>query len=101
MSGSEGCPDKERIIEVISYLIASANILPNEPTSYGPMRLLEGAKRLIDYLEEKGVADEELIRLREMIVNSINLVLTDEEAFKRATGEVVKSLAKYLKSHYR
>jgi hypothetical protein len=100
MSVSEGCVDKGRIIEIISYLIASANILPNEPTVYGPMRLLEGAKRLIDYLEEKGLADDELIGLRDMIVKSMNLVLTDEEAFRKATAEVVKSLARYLKTHY-
>ena len=88
------------LIETIAYLISSANILPNEPPIYGPMRLLEGAKRLIEYLENKGIADQELLEIKEGIEKAINKVLTDEEAFKKGIDEVVKLMANYLKVYF-
>ena len=91
---------RDRLIETIAYLISSANILPNEPVIYGPMRLLEGAKRIIEFLEEEGTADKELLKIKEKIDEAISKVLTDEEGFKAGINEVIKLMANYLRNHY-
>ncbi len=92
---------KDRLIETIAYLISSANILPNEPVIYGPMRLLEGAKRIIEFLEEEeGLADKELLNIKEKIDDAMSKVLTDEEGFKAGINEVIKLMANYLRNHY-
>ena len=39
--------------ELLVYLITSAKALPEEPTSYGPIRLTEAASRLCKIICEK------------------------------------------------
>ena len=91
---------KDKLIEIMAYLISSANILPNEPEIYGPMRLLEGAKRIIEFLEEEGLADKELLNIKEKMDDAMSEVLTDEEGFKAGINEAVKLMANYLRNHY-
>jgi len=62
--------------------------------------LIEGAKRIIEFLNDEGLADEELLKIRERINEAISKVLTDEEGFKKDVSEIVKLMADYLKSHY-
>ncbi len=93
----KGGDERGKLIDLIAYLLASAEILPDEPRVYGPMRLIEGAKRLIEILESEREIPPELIKIKEIIDDALNLVLVDEEGFLSKVKEAVKEMAKYLK----
>lgn len=87
-----------KYLELISYMISSAQGLPEEPHLYGSIRLLESVKRLIDLMEEEGMVDEDLRKLRDEIVEGIDLVMYDEEKFINYLNGLVRHLARIIKN---
>ncbi len=79
--------------ELLSFLITSAKGLLEEPVIYGPLRLVEAARKLLDIMEEKGISSRELSELKQYIDDNINTVLYGEEEFKKFLEELVKRLA--------
>lgn len=79
--------------ELLSFLITSARGLLEEPTIYGPLRLVEAARKLLDIIDERGLGSQELDELKQYIDENINTVLYGEEEFKRFLEELVKRLA--------
>lgn len=53
--------------EIVGVLVASACGLLDEPPSYGPLRLIDSASRLIALLEEHGLSSQRLTEVREKI----------------------------------
>ncbi len=84
--------------ELLSFLITSARGLLEEPVIYGPLRLVEAARKLLDIMEEKGISTSELIELKQYIDENINTVLIGEEEFKAFLNELVKRLSRIIKS---
>jgi hypothetical protein len=66
---------------LISYLVTSARGCVDEPKMYGPFRLVDASKRLIDLLEARGLADDFLRQLRIRIDKIENMQLEDEKRF--------------------
>lgn len=72
--------DKE--LELLIYLITSAQGLMNEPKAYGPLRLIESASKMCEILYEKYPEKQEYKELLECINHDKEICLTDEEAFR-------------------
>ncbi len=88
----------EELFELLSFMISSAQGLFEEPQSYGPLRLLEAAKRLVEIMEKHGLAGEAERRIRSLIEENIHLVLSSEEDFKAFVDKLVEELASIIAS---
>ncbi len=83
--------------ELLSFLITSARGLFEEPEIYGPLRLVEAARKLLDIMEKEGVSSRELSELKQYIDENINTVLYGEEEFKKFLDGLVERLARIIK----
>ncbi|MCD6324653.1 MAG: hypothetical protein J7L55_06065 [Desulfurococcales archaeon] len=93
--------DEEReLLNIIAYLITGANILPHEPRIFGSMRLIEGARRIIEFMLRKGIAGSEILRIKDMIGNAVGLALTDEDEFIEAISAINRELGFYLRKKF-
>ncbi len=72
---------RETLVRGLSYLVTSAQGLPNEPQIYGPLRLIEGGKIIIEALEQLSGESEDLEKLKTRIDECEELVLINEEKF--------------------
>jgi hypothetical protein len=57
-------PLRDELLLLVGFLLTSAHGLLDEPQSYGPARLLEAAGRLLDMMEEQGLIDDALRRVK-------------------------------------
>lgn len=89
---------RARMLEVLCYLLTSARGLIYEPRLYGPLRLAEGARRLILLMDEAGLADPEWRATGEAIEHHAMQIITDEEAAKEIIDELVLRLTAQLKA---
>lgn len=82
--------------ELLIYLITSAKALPDEPVSYGPIRLTEAASKLCRILCEKYPESEEYKNLLSCIDADKGKSLTEPETFasmlERASEMLVECL---------
>lgn len=86
------------LIDLISYMTASARGLIEEPQLYGPFRLIEGVSRICGFLEKReGVDSEFLSQLRERVDQGKFSVMFDVEAFTTMLDEAVLMIARKLK----
>ncbi len=83
----------EELYALLAYLVSSAARLGEEPASYGPIRLIEGAKRLSAVLaltdEEKS---SELKELAHLIEEGRQKSMSDEAAFQDMLDQTVERL---------
>lgn len=93
--------DKERfkngLFELFSFLIASASGCVKEPKLYGPLRLIDGASRLIVILEKEGLTDEFLLRMRKKIEDKRYTVMSSKDEFTKFLNDLTLDLADELK----
>lgn len=83
--------------ELLAFLVSSAVRLPDEPEIYGPLRLMEAARRLCDILIAAG--DEcggELEKLVETIDEGKHKNMTDRPAFFEMIDSVSEKLVDIL-----
>lgn len=73
---------EERLYNLVSYMIISAANLWDEPRSYGPLRLVEAAKRLLEIVEQEGMAAPRLSFLRGRIEAGDDAATGSEEAMR-------------------
>jgi hypothetical protein len=85
-----------KLSQLLCYMGSSARGLLDEPVSYGPFRLIDGVSRLIGILEEEGIIDEELSRIKGLIEQGKFLAMTDHNQFKNLLDEVVIALADWI-----
>jgi len=83
---------------LLSFLITSARGCVDEPKIYGPLRLLDAAVRVIDIMEKEGRATPEVLRLRELIEEALDVLMHDEEEFVRRMDNLSRELAKIIKT---
>ncbi len=68
-------------LELLIYLITSAQGLPGEPRIYGSIRLAEAASKLCQIMLEEDLQNEGLKKLAERIDQDKGKGLSQEEAF--------------------
>ncbi len=54
----------DELLVLIGFLLTSAQGLLNEPKSYGSARLLEAGGRLLEIMDQQGMLDESLKKIR-------------------------------------
>ncbi|WP_461865645.1 DUF6092 family protein [Thermococcus sp.] len=89
---------KDKHFQLLAFLITSARGCVDEPKLYGPLRLLDAASRLIDIMEDEGKSNDEILKLKELIEENIDVLMYDEEEFIRLLDELAKQLAKIIKN---
>lgn len=87
----------DKHFQLLAFLITSARGCIDEPKLYGPLRLLDAATKLIEIMEEEGKCDEDILKLKELIEESIDTLMYDEEAFIESLDELTKKLAKIIR----
>lgn len=83
--------------KLLSFLVSSARGCIDEPALYGSLRLIDAAARLIDIMEEEGLVNNELIRLRELIRENMDLVMHDEAGFIEFLDHISRELVKIVR----
>jgi hypothetical protein len=83
--------------KLLSFLVSSARGCVDEPALYGSLRLIDAAARLIDIMQEEGLVNDDLIRLRELIKEKMDLVMYGEAGFVEFLDYVSQELVKIVK----
>ena len=87
--------DKGDFYGLTSFLLTSARGCVDEPKMYGPFRLLDASRRLIDLLEARGLADGFLRQIRIKMDEAEDLIdLKDEKRFIESLDDLILALVK-------
>lgn len=70
------------LLEVVGYEITSARTLLDETPTYGPVRLLEAARRTIDAMQDARIGSTQIIDLRAKIDDAATALIEGEDAFR-------------------
>lgn len=88
---------KDRLFELVCFLITSARGLYGEPETYGPLRLTMGASQLLHTMEEAGLSDEALGAIASKIDDGRRNITKGREAGIDFLEELVVELAHLVK----
>jgi hypothetical protein len=87
----------EDIALLTAYLLSSARGLLDEPSDYGILRLLEGARRTLELLESTGVRDAQFVEVRNRLDDIMYGPMVDMD-FERLLDELCGRMADGVKS---
>ena len=87
---------ERKAFDLVGYMAASGRNLIDETPMYGPFRLVDAASRLIDILEQEGIASARLSALRERIDAGKYTVMSDPEEFVRYLDAVVDTVVDHI-----
>ena len=87
------------VLELMAYMLASAELCMSEPYHYGSFRLLDGASRLAGYALAGGRARDQawLGTLKREIDDHKGLLMWDREAYVAYLHEVTGKVAEHIK----
>ncbi len=90
---------EEQALEIITFLLSSAEICLKEPVYYGTLRLVDAASRLIGLMQKTNpvVTGEFLSSLKEDIDSHKTLALWDRESYYGFLRRIPFSAAQELK----
>lgn len=97
MTGSDRSLLEDPRFKLLSFSVNSARGCIDEPALYGSLRLVDAAARLIDIMEEEGLANDDLIKMRELIREKMDLVMYDETGFKGFLDDLSLELVRIVK----
>ena len=80
---------EEQILGLVCYMLTSACNLLNETKSYGPLRLIDAASRLIAILSENNISSPSLEKIREKIEQDKYKVMEDDSQFRAFLNDLV------------
>jgi hypothetical protein len=80
---------EEQIFGLVCYMLTSACNLVNETKSYGPLRLIDSASRLINVLSENNTSSPSLEKIREKIEQGKYKVMEDDSQFRAFLNDLV------------
>ncbi len=84
-------------MELMAYMLTSARGLVDEPATYGPFRLVDGASRLCELLIAKGHPDKAFLEgLKAKIDERKFVLMTDADAFVALVDETVIDVTRAL-----
>lgn len=102
MKSSTGTIDKGQLrsdfFNLLAFLVTSARNCVEEPKLYGPFRLIDGASRLIEILEQADIADEFLVEIRKKIDDNKYSVMGDKDEFIKFLDNLILDFVDKLKS---
>jgi hypothetical protein len=91
--GNEGSVRfKKELRQLICYLVASARGLANEPSEYGPLRLLEAGTRLIEAMRVADMSDDALEQAYRGIEASKDDLMAGRSTFPESADSVLAIL---------
>ena len=85
-----------RLLELITYMLASARQLPGEPAHYGPIRLVEATIRLLHIFGGEEESLSWMDELRSSLEDSIAVVMADSQEFLLRLDGQLEQLASLL-----
>ena len=92
-------PLDDGLFDLIGYLLTSARGLLDEPSEYGPFRLLEGVSRLCGLMSDSSSRHQELLgRLKLIIDRDKFTMMTDAEVFKGLLDNAVLEFTRSMKA---
>jgi hypothetical protein len=80
---------KEQVFGLVCYMLTSACDLVNETKSYGPLRLIDSASRLITVLSENDISSPSLEKIQEKIEEGKLKVMEDDSEFSSFLNDLV------------
>ncbi|MCK4402465.1 MAG: hypothetical protein KAV98_01670 [Dehalococcoidia bacterium] len=89
---------KGDFFNLLAFLVTSARNCVEEPKLYGPFRLIDGASRLIEILEQADIADEFLVEIRKKIDDNKYSVMGDKDEFIKFLDNLILDFVDKLKS---
>ncbi|MBC8248516.1 MAG: hypothetical protein H8E90_02455 [Anaerolineales bacterium] len=90
---------RQDLFLLIGYLLTSAHGLYEEPSGYGPFRLLDAAGRLLAIMETHGLADPFLQQLEDAI-RAERFGHSDDQELRATLNELCLRYAAELKERY-
>jgi len=88
---------KEKLFDLICYMIVSARNLDRETKMYGPFRLVDAASKLIEILEKNAICDEFFSQVRTIIESNKYKLMADKEEFVSFLDDLVLKMMVKLK----
>jgi hypothetical protein len=88
---------KKEFFAFLAFLAISARNCVEEPKLYGPLRLIDGASRLIEILEKAGIEDPFFQEIKEKIDQNKYTVMGDRNQFIQFLDDLTKDFSKKLK----
>lgn len=85
-----------KYFQLLSFLITSARGCIDEPPLYGPLRLLDAASRVINMMENEGIANETFFKIKNKISQAIEILMSDEVEFIKIVDEITKDLGEFI-----
>lgn len=85
-----------KYFQLLSFLITSARGCIDEPPLYGPLRLLDAASRVINMMENEGIANETFFKIKNKISQAIENLMSDEVEFIKIVDEITKDLGEFI-----
>jgi hypothetical protein len=83
------------LLEVVGYAVTSARTLLDETPTYGPLRLLEVAKRILGaMIGTEDLSSESVLNLRDQLDNAVAALVEGEDAFRTRLDLLVKEMLK-------
>ena len=87
----------DQLIDLMAYMLTSARGLMDEPASYGPFRLIDGASRLCGIIAENGYGNNDFLEdLQQKIDERKFSVMSDLDEFKSLADEAVHDVTTHL-----
>lgn len=95
MTNMEGILNNNHF-QLLVFLITSARGCLDEPPIYGPLRLLDGASRVINIMEKEGITHETILKIKNKIQMAIDIIMTDENEFVKIVDDITKDLGDFI-----
>jgi len=92
MSRSDGVD----LLELVAFMLVSSRNLMTEPPRYGPLRLIEAMRRLIEVLERRGIATAFLREIGTSASEMPTRLMRSEQEFVSALDDLVESVSTRL-----
>jgi len=89
--------EAQSFLDLLCYMATSARGCVDEPTIYGPFRLVDAMQKLIAVLDDCGIAGDFLQQQLTYIADSKLLMVEDEKGFVDFLDELVLRFATKLK----
>lgn len=91
---------EDNAIELLAFLVTSAQGVVNEPELYGSFRLIDAASRLLGFILGTGRSTNPAVlqRIRDSIEDNKMRMVTDEQGYLAFLDDIVRMTAKELKS---
>jgi len=88
--------DEKDLLELVAFMLVSSRNLMTEPARYGPLRLIEATRRLIEVLERRGIATAFLREIEASASEMPSRLMRSEQEFFSALDDLVVTVSARL-----